>query len=64
VVLLPVVFFIFWIGVYPTPFLRTTEASVNNLLRQIDKKYEQVVTMEKQGTFKLVRTIPPVTEKQ
>ena len=66
VVLLPVVFFIFWIGVYPTPFLRTTEASVNNLLQQIDKKYELVVTMEKQGAYHLVRTNipPPVTEKQ
>jgi NADH-quinone oxidoreductase subunit M len=66
VVLLPVVFFIFWIGVYPTPFLRTTEASVNNLLQQIDKKYERVVAMEKQGAYHLVRTniIPPVTQKQ
>jgi NADH-quinone oxidoreductase subunit M len=53
-VLLPVVFFIFWIGLYPTPFLRTSEVSVNNLLNQIDKKYERVVAMENQGACNLL----------
>lgn len=64
-VLLPVLLFIFWIGVYPTPFLRTTEASVNNLLRQIDKKYTLVVNAEKQSGYHLskIEKTPPVTEK-
>jgi NADH-quinone oxidoreductase subunit M len=61
-VLLPILLFIIWIGVYPTPFLRTTSASVHNLLQQIDKKYELVVAKEKQGIYYLSRTenIPPV----
>jgi len=50
-VLLPVLLLIFWIGLYPTPFLRTTEASVNSLLRQVEKKYELIVTAEKQGGY-------------
>jgi len=65
-VLLPVLLFIFWIGVYPTPFLRTTEASVNNLLRQIDKKYTLVVNAEKQSGYHLskIEETPLVTEKR
>ncbi|MEN6317470.1 MAG: NADH-quinone oxidoreductase subunit M [Syntrophaceae bacterium] len=64
-VLLPVLLFIFWIGVYPTPFLRTTESSVKNLLGQIDKKYTLVVNAEKQGEYHLSKMdiTPPVTEK-
>jgi len=54
-VLLPVLFLIFWIGLYPTPFLRTTEASVNSLLRQVEKKYELVVTAEKQGSYQFAQ---------
>jgi NADH-quinone oxidoreductase subunit M len=34
-VLLPVLLFIVWIGVYPQPFLHTTEASVKQLLAQV-----------------------------
>ena len=54
-VLLPVLIFIFWIGVYPTPFLRTTETSVQNLLQQIEKKYVQVETLEKKDFFNPVQ---------
>jgi NADH-quinone oxidoreductase subunit M len=63
---LPVILFIFWIGVYPTPFLRTTEASVHNLLRQIDKKYTLVVNAEKQGGYYLskIEKMPPETENR
>ncbi len=34
-VLLPVLLFIFWIGVYPAPFTRVTEASVRALIEQV-----------------------------
>ena len=34
-VLVPVLVLIVWIGVYPQPFLRTTEASVRQLLAQV-----------------------------
>ena len=35
VVLAPVLVLIVWIGIYPQPFLRTTEASVTRLLAQV-----------------------------
>jgi NADH-quinone oxidoreductase subunit M len=65
-VLLPVLLFIFWIGLYPTPFLKTTEASVNHLLQQIEKKYELVLTVEKQsmGGQLQITDAPPVEKKQ
>ncbi len=37
-VLLPIVFLIFWIGVYPGSFLRKMDASVNHLLKQVGIK--------------------------
>jgi len=37
-VLVPVLVLIVWIGVYPQPFLRTTEASVNHLLAQVQAR--------------------------
>ena len=37
-VLAPVLALIVWIGVYPQPFLRTTEASVTRLLAQVHGK--------------------------
>ncbi len=54
-VLLPVVLLIFWIGLYPAPFLRTTEASVNGLLQQVERKYERVVAAEKQRDCQVAR---------
>jgi len=34
-VLAPIVFFAVWVGVYPSPFLGRTEASVNQFIRQV-----------------------------
>jgi len=39
-VLVPVLVLIVWIGIYPQPFLRTTEATVNQLLAQVQQKRE------------------------
>jgi NADH-quinone oxidoreductase subunit M len=39
VVLVPVIVFIVWIGVYPKPFLSVTEASVKQLLAQVHVRY-------------------------
>jgi len=39
-VLVPVLVLIVWIGIYPQPFLRTTEASVMQLLAQVHLKRE------------------------
>ncbi|MBI4736751.1 MAG: NADH-quinone oxidoreductase subunit M, partial [candidate division NC10 bacterium] len=38
-VLVPVLLFIVWIGIYPRPFLATTEASVKQLLAQVHIRY-------------------------
>jgi NADH-quinone oxidoreductase subunit M len=38
-VLVPILVLIVWIGIYPQPFLRTTEASVKQLLAQVHMKY-------------------------
>jgi NADH-quinone oxidoreductase subunit M len=37
-VLLPVLLFIVWIGVYPRPFTGMTEASVQALITQVQSK--------------------------
>ena len=37
--LVPILALIVWIGVYPQPFLRTTEASVKQLLAQVHVRY-------------------------
>ena len=38
-VLVPILVLIVWIGIYPQPLLRTTEASVNQLLAQVHMGY-------------------------
>jgi NADH-quinone oxidoreductase subunit M len=38
-VLVPILILIVWIGIYPQPFLRTTEASVKQLLAQVHMGY-------------------------
>ncbi|HTU02590.1 MAG TPA: hypothetical protein VMG58_12270, partial [Candidatus Sulfotelmatobacter sp.] len=35
--LLPIIFFCFWIGLYPAPFLRSMTASVENVLHIVEK---------------------------
>ncbi len=39
-VLLPVVILIIWIGVYPKPFLKPMEATVNGLIKRIEQRVE------------------------
>jgi NADH-quinone oxidoreductase subunit M len=36
-VLVPIVIFIVWIGVYPTPFLKTSAASTTQIVRMLEK---------------------------
>jgi NADH-quinone oxidoreductase subunit M len=39
-VLIPIIIFIFWLGVYPKPFLKKTEASIKNLITQVTLQQE------------------------
>lgn len=38
--IIPILFLFFWIGIYPEPFLRKMDVSVNHLIEQVDKKYK------------------------
>ncbi|MEA3509759.1 MAG: hypothetical protein U9R33_04740, partial [candidate division NC10 bacterium] len=38
IVLLPIIILIVWIGVYPTPFLRRMEASVDHVIVQVERR--------------------------
>jgi len=48
-VLVPILVLIVWIGVYPQPFLRTTEASVKHLLAQVQTGYRAEAPATGQG---------------
>ncbi|RKX19766.1 MAG: hypothetical protein DRP26_02865, partial [Candidatus Zixiibacteriota bacterium] len=37
--LVPLVVMVFWIGIYPKPFLRIIEPSVKNLVESVQQKY-------------------------
>ncbi len=47
VVLLPLLIFCVWIGVYPNTFLKPMEPSVKNFIQQVEKKRAAVLDMEK-----------------
>jgi len=36
--LIPIIFFMFWMGIYPNTFMRKMDASVNNLINLIEQK--------------------------
>jgi NADH-quinone oxidoreductase subunit M len=48
-ILIPIMLFIFWIGIYPNSFLRKMDASVNHLLKQIGEKANIVSNVQKQN---------------
>lgn len=45
--LVPIVIMMFWMGVYPKPFLKRMDASVNRLLNLVNQKKEVFVQKEK-----------------
>ncbi|HMK37675.1 MAG TPA: NADH-quinone oxidoreductase subunit M [Desulfomonilaceae bacterium] len=47
VVLLPILIFVVWIGVYPNTFLRPMEPSVKNFIQQVENKRAAVLNSEK-----------------
>jgi NADH-quinone oxidoreductase subunit M len=61
-VLLPILFLIVWIGVYPKPFLKKMEPSIVNLLNRVNKQYvekekkEEIVLVKKEKGYELKST--------
>ncbi|MGD9347178.1 MAG: hypothetical protein PVH84_15030, partial [Candidatus Aminicenantes bacterium] len=47
--LLPIVVMMFWMGVYPQPFLRKMDASVEKLLDQINQKKTLFTEVQKEN---------------
>ena len=47
--LVPVILGIIWIGIYPGPLLRTTEASVNQLMAQVQAGQTAISLRQRQG---------------
>jgi NADH-quinone oxidoreductase subunit M len=47
VVLLPILVFVVWIGVYPNTFLKPMEPSVKNFIQQVENKRAAVMNIEK-----------------
>ncbi len=47
IVLLPILVFVVWIGIYPNTFLRPIEPSVKNFIQQVENKKAAVIDMEK-----------------
>ena len=57
-VLLPVVILIIWIGVYPKPFLKPMEATVNGLIKRIEQRVElESTAAERTLTIKSSKTL-------
>jgi len=52
-ILVPILIFIFWIGIYPKTFLSKTETSVRHFLTELNKKYE--VSIQKQNDHLAVK---------
>jgi NADH-quinone oxidoreductase subunit M len=52
--LVPITILVFWIGIYPKPFLSKIEASVEHLLNQVEEK-RQVAIMKDNESLRLAR---------
>jgi NADH-quinone oxidoreductase subunit M len=57
-VLIPVVIFIIWIGVYPKPFLKPMEATVNGMIKRVEQRMNvQKTVQEGKVSFKALKVI-------
>lgn len=43
IVTIPFIIMVFWIGIFPRPFLRTMDASLNSLIKQVDRNYKKAL---------------------
>jgi len=53
--MLPILLFIFWIGVYPQPFLRRMDASVHAFVSRVEAKRQAALAQSPPGETLLVR---------
>jgi NADH-quinone oxidoreductase subunit M len=53
VVLLPLIFFIIQIGVYPKPFLSRMDASVKHLIAQVERKVDKKFHKESRMVYQI-----------
>ena len=49
--LVPLIILIFWLGIYPKPFLNILEPSVNHLIEQMEKKTKAVIIEDDSKDF-------------
>ncbi|MCX6825859.1 MAG: NADH-quinone oxidoreductase subunit M [candidate division Zixibacteria bacterium] len=54
-VLVPLIILIFWIGVYPNPFLRRIEPAVMNILKRVEQSQKRVIEKKAIPEFSLMR---------
>ena len=57
VVLVPVVIFIIWIGVYPKPFLKPMEATVNAMIKRVEQRVNVKTVQEGKVSFKALKVV-------
>lgn len=60
----PIIILVFWMGIYPGPFLRKMDVSVNHLLKQIQRKEKFFTNEHIDKTFFLDTAINPNTWKE
>ncbi|MCX8012036.1 MAG: NADH-quinone oxidoreductase subunit M, partial [Desulfobacterota bacterium] len=57
VVLLPIVIFIIWIGIYPKTFLKPMEATVNGMIKRVEARVKLAKPIENRVSFKSLNLI-------
>jgi NADH-quinone oxidoreductase subunit M len=63
-VLIPVVIFIIWIGVYPKPFLKPMEATVNGMLKRVEQRVnKKSPVQEGKVSFKALKVVKSQEEQ-
>jgi NADH-quinone oxidoreductase subunit M len=63
--LLPIIIMMFWMGIYPQPFLRKMDASINKLVDQINQKKTLFTEAQKENKLLWdIKTLENSTERQ
>jgi NADH-quinone oxidoreductase subunit M len=63
-VLIPVVIFIIWIGVYPKPFLKPMEATVNGMIKRVEQRVNKKNSVQEgKVSFKALKVVKSQEEQ-